>query len=149
MNRRAVIVGFVVVFVLGLSLGFNAALLLHRYFVPRPVAGGPPPGAPFPGGPPRGAPLLDGPPGPPLERLTMQLGLTPEQHDRILGHVERMRASQRAVRDSLRRAIESELTPEQRERWRAMQPRRPLDPGMDRGPWTRPDRVEPGAEGER
>ncbi len=135
MSRRAVIVGFVVVFVLGLSLGFNAALLLHRHFAPPPVAGGPPP---------RG-PMFGRPPGPPLEHLVRVLDLSPEQRERIRTHIERMRDRNRAVHDSLRRAIESELTPEQRERWRVLQPRRPMDPGMMR----HPERPEGGPEGEQ
>ncbi len=135
MSRRAVIVGFVVVFVLGLSLGFNAALLLHRHFVPRPAAGGPPPHGP----------MFGRPPGPPLEHLVRVLDLSPEQRERIRVHIDRMREHTRAVRDSLRRAIETELTPAQREHWRALQPRHPMDPGMERDP----ERPEGGPEGEK
>jgi Spy/CpxP family protein refolding chaperone len=85
--------------------------------------------------------------GPPLDRLTRDLQLTDIQRDHIQAAIERTRLEGRAVRESLRTRIERELTPEQRERFRALAP--PI-PGRhsERGSWPRPDRAEPGEEGE-
>jgi Spy/CpxP family protein refolding chaperone len=85
--------------------------------------------------------------GPPLDRLARDLQLTDTQRDHIQAAIERTRLEGRAVRESLRARIERELTPEQRERFRALAP--PI-PGRhpERGSWPRPDRAEPGEEGE-
>jgi Spy/CpxP family protein refolding chaperone len=85
--------------------------------------------------------------GPPLDRLTRDLQLTDTQRDHIQAAIERTRLEGRAVRESLRARIERELTPEQRERFKALAP---PNPGRhsERGSWPRPDRAAPGEEGE-
>lgn len=144
MSRRAAVVAIVVAFLLGLSLGVNGGLLIgHHFSPPRPWFGR----GPLDDGPPHGRPR-GFPPGPPLAHIGRMLGLSPEQHDRIRAHIEATREHTRELHDSLRVRIESELTPRQRERWKALQPRRHRDPGEDDGPWARPHRAEPGSEGE-
>ncbi|MFN8588375.1 MAG: hypothetical protein U0704_11320 [Candidatus Eisenbacteria bacterium] len=82
-----------------------------------------------------------------LPRLTRMLDLTPEQVARIEPKVRATREQFGAVRESLHARIESELTPEQIERWREMRRHMP-NPGEPRGPWNRTHRAEPGIEGE-
>jgi len=85
--------------------------------------------------------------GPPLDRLARDLQLTDTQRAHIQAAIDRTRLEGRAVRESLRARIERELTPEQRERFRALAP--PI-PGRhsERGSWPRPDRAAPGEEGD-
>ena len=144
MSRRATVIGFAVVLVLGLSLGFNAGLLFTHHFgrpagPPRGFAGRP--GPPF-AGPRGGAPGL-----PPLDHLVRVLDLDDGQRERIRAHIDATRPRMRAVHDSLRAAIESELTPGQLARWRELQPRRRMSPGQGDGPWDRPEPADPGPEG--
>jgi hypothetical protein len=98
------------------------------------------------GGPPPMGPR-EGRFGPPISRLERGLHLSETQRTRIESEVERTRVESRALRESLRVRIERELTPEQRSRFRALAPP-PDEPGPEHGPWPRPDRAEPGPEGE-
>lgn len=82
-----------------------------------------------------------GPGGPEgmLPMMARELDLSPEQHDRILRQIDRVRAEHAAARESLHVWIDRELTPEQRERWKAMEERfeRSRRGGMrSRGPWS-------------
>jgi len=84
---------------------------------------------------------------PPIVRLERDLDLTPEQRTRIDAEVERTRLEGRVLRESLRVRIDRELTAEQRARFRALAPP-PDEPSPERGMPPRPDRAEPGQEGE-
>jgi hypothetical protein len=66
-----------------------------------------------------------GPGGPEgmLPMMARELDLSPEQHDRILRQIDRVRAEHAAARESMHVWIDRELTPEQRERWKAMEER--------------------------
>ena len=55
--------------------------------------------------------------------LERELGLSPEQHRRIVAALDRARERQMATRESVRVWIAHELTPEQRERWEQMEQR--------------------------
>lgn len=140
MSRRATVIALVVAFVLGLSLGINGGLFLGHHFSP------PPPWAER--GPGGHGPRRGGPEGPPLERIARLLDLTPEQHERIRARIDSTRSRTRDLHDTLRAAIEAELTPEQRSRWRALQPRHRRHPGENGGFFSRPNRAEPGNEGD-
>lgn len=64
--------------------------------------------------------------------MERELRLSPEQHQRIGAALDRAREKQMAARESLHVWIESELTPEQRERWHQMQERFERSRGV---PW--------------
>lgn len=131
MSRRAMLVGLAVAFVLGVSLGFNGGLLFSHHAGPGLFG---PPRPPFDDGPrgPRGGPRFGDLPGPPIEHLRRVLELSDEQVERIRARIDATRDHTQAMRESLRVAIEAELTPEQRERWRSLQPRH-RNPGDNRG----------------
>ena len=76
-------------------------------------------------------------PGPPpgVVRLERELGLSPAQKDSVEAIVERSHARFEAMRDSLRRQIDAQLTPQQREKWQ--QEERRMGPWRGR-PWPRP-----------
>lgn len=75
-----------------------------------------------------GRPHADGPPrpggrGPMMRTLAERLDLRPEQAARIDSILGRSRLGYEAMRESVRTAVERELTPEQRKKWSQMQRR--------------------------
>jgi len=58
-----------------------------------------------------------------LPVLERALSLSPEQHERLVAHLDRARRETAVVRESMQVWIENELTPEQRERWKRMEAR--------------------------
>ena len=121
-GTRGLLIATAAAFIVGCSVGLMGGILFMRFGGPGPH-GGFRPGAPGWGSPPferRGAP---GRPEGMLPMLVRELDLSPEQHDRILGRIDRAREQHGAVRESLHLWIERELTPEQRERWKHMEER--------------------------
>jgi len=111
-TRQAFLIALVAAFFAGCAGGVVSGVLLVRTLGPH--------GSAWPGG--RGGP--GGPNGPQhaerggfMTRLTEALDLTPTQHDRIDTLFVRSRRVQMATRESLRVAIERELTPQQLDRW--------------------------------
>jgi Spy/CpxP family protein refolding chaperone len=141
-NRGAIAALALAAALLGASIGVAAGLFAaHRLH-----AGGRLPWvAPPPPGGPGGRPPLRGA----LPRLARLLELTPEQVRRIEPKVIESQKQFDAARESLRSRIDAELTPEQRERWRAFERdhdrRRMFGPGGSPG---HPDRPGAGEEGE-
>lgn len=134
-GTRGLLIATAAAFIVGCSVGLMGGILFMRFGPGMP--GGP--GGRFGGG--RFERRI-GPGGPEamLPRIARELDLTPEQHDRILRQIDRVRAERAAARESLHVWIDRELTPEQRERWKAMEERfeRSRHGGMrSRGPRSR------------
>ena len=91
-------------FVLGMIAG---AALLH-------IASRSLPRSPFPGMARRH--------GPPIEHIRHDLGLTPEQAEKVRAILDETHERMRAEADATRESIREVLTPEQRERFDAMHP---------------------------
>ncbi len=109
----AVVASLIVGFAIGLVAGISFLRFGPRHFGPRH-------GRMEAFGPMGMGPGTRGGPRPLIGRLDRDLGLTKEQHDHILAALERLRAQHLALRDSTHAAIERELTPAQREKWRAL-----------------------------
>ena len=118
MDRRIVTLALIAACASTLALGLVGGVLVARLA----ARGG------LPGRAPRFERAITPPDGPPLELLGRTLDLTPEQHTRIASLIDSSRHELRATRDSLRVRIERELTPAQRERWRAWTRRAPRPP---------------------
>lgn len=143
MNRPALVISLVAVFLVGLSLGLMGGILFARHaridgpgrwpgrsrFAGRMVQPG------------RGAGLSEA-----LPRLQRMLDLTPQQVERIRPRVLESQKQFDAARESLRGRIDAELTPEQRRRFADFHRRHPFP-----GPPPEDDRAHrapPGDEGE-
>jgi len=144
MSRSAIIISLLATFLVGCSFGLVGGMVVSHLIAAHHHRWHGPEGAWRPD-------RLRGPGGPGLgeamPRLEWALDLTPAQIERIQPKVLATRREFAAVRESLRSRIESELTPVQRERWRAMQLEHGF-PGEPRGPWGRAHRAPPGEEGE-
>jgi hypothetical protein len=124
-GRGGLAIAVVAALIVGFSLGLVAGITFMRFGPPVHAPFGlavAPDGAPAPG---PGAPLM-GPghrmnPGPMLRRLVHELDLTDVQQARIHQILERAHSQQAATRDSTHAAIERELTPAQRARWRELE----------------------------
>ena len=138
MNRAALVISLLAVFLVGASLGMVGGIVLgHRLpFFAHALRMGPP-------GPRGGRPPLSEV----LPRLAKALDLTPEQVERIRPRVVASQKQFEAARESLRSRIETELTPEQLVRWHEIEHQRPF-PGFTRGPQDRFDRAPARPEGE-
>ncbi len=164
MSRKAIVISLLAMFLSGAALGLMGGMLFvhHMHGLPfgpmgrhaaflhdRPMPGdlGGPGGPGRPGGP--GGPGMRGhdPIRDLLPRLTRLLDLTPEQLARLEPKVRATREQFGAVRESLHSRIESELTPEQIQRWREMRERAPF-PGEPRDAGRRAHRAPPAPEGE-
>jgi hypothetical protein len=130
-SRSGFVIAVAAALLSGISLGLIGGILSVRYvmgtWMPAPrehhgwMRGGPPEGPP-------GAP----PPG--VIRLEHALDLSPAQRESIEAIVMRTRTRFAAMRDSLHRQIDAQLTPAQREKWHSLD-HRWLPP---RGPWPPP-----------
>lgn len=169
MSRKAIIISLLAMFLSGAAFGVMGGILFSHRMHERMLGFADGPGGP--GGPGgrhggmmsrwgfggpeagnrRGIRIVHRPGGDPLEdvlpHLTRMLQLTPDQVARIEPKVRNTRGQFAAVRESLHSRIESELTPEQIERWREMRRHMP-NPGEPRGPWRRANGATPGPEGE-
>ena len=121
-GTRGLVIATTAAFIVGCSLGLMGGILFMRFGGAGPH-GGFMPGGRFGGPTPFERRVGPGPPEGMLRMLGRELDLTPEQHDRILRHIDRVREQQGAVRESMHVWIDRELTPEQRERWKAMEER--------------------------
>jgi hypothetical protein len=166
MSRKAIIISLLAMFLSGAAFGVMGGILFAHHMHERMMGMGGGPGGPggrhigmryawgF-GGPDDenrgGIRIVHRQGGEPLEdvlpHLTRMLELTPEQVARIEPKVRDTRGQFAAVRESLHSRIESELTPEQIERWRELRRHMP-NPGEPRGPWRRANGATPGPEGE-
>ena len=111
MTRQAFVIALVVAFIAGCAGGVVSGVLLVRMMTPHGAFAD----TRGPGGP--GAPDTSRAHRTLVQRLDDALDLTPAQHERIDTLYVRSRRRQMATRDSLRVAIEHELTPQQLERW--------------------------------
>jgi hypothetical protein len=129
-GARGLVIAVVAALVVGFSAGLIAGIVFMRIGAPLP----PPfaalrhmgPGGVHERGPAGMGPMGMGPgsrtgPGGLMARLERELDLTPVQRERILAALRDVRAHHLALRESTHVAIERELTPAQRERWRAME----------------------------
>jgi hypothetical protein len=140
-NRSALVISLIAVFLAGAALGLMGGILFSRG-----VHGDPRGGRPGVFG--RTLSPRDRPgPRDALPRLQKLLDLTPEQVKRIEPRVLESQKLFEAARESLHDRIDSELTPAQRERWKAFQRTHPF-PGPPRGDDDRKHRAPPGDEGE-
>jgi hypothetical protein len=139
MNRPALVISLLAVFLVGASLGLMAGIAFehHPTFGPHPGPMGPRAG--MRGGRP---PLSEV-----LPRLARALDLTPGQVERIRPKVVASQQQFEAARESLRSRIETELTPQQIARWHEIEHQRPF-PGFTRGPQDRFGRAPARPEGE-
>jgi hypothetical protein len=110
-SRKAFVIALVAAFLAGCAGGVVSGVVLVR-FGPHGMFGD------------RGRPS-GGQHGQFLPRLTEALSLTPAQHDRLDTLFVRARRSQMATRESLRVAIEAELTPQQLEKWHRIEAKFP------------------------
>jgi len=139
-NRTAIVTSLVAMFLTGVSAGLIGGMVFsHSHPGGRGTGLF---GLPMRQGNPPGGRLAEA-----LPRLAKSLDLTPDQVARIRPKLERTRGEFGAVRESLMSRIESELTPQQLERWRDLRRTRSF-PGLARGPMDRDHRVQPGDQGE-
>jgi Spy/CpxP family protein refolding chaperone len=145
-NRVAVITSLIAVFLTGVSLGLVGSIAFtgqHSF------------GAPGHDGPPRPGGRGRGSIARMLPRLAKDLDLTPEQIKRIEPKITASQHEFETARESLRSRIESELSPEQRIRWRELVRERERARGRDTtgaprgGDDVAHPAPPPGAEGER
>ncbi len=138
MNRAALVISLIAVFVIGCAAGLAGGIVFARHL--HGMRGG------FAG---RMAPSEHRPFGPrdAMPRLQRLLELTPDQVRRIEPKVIESQQQFEAARESLHSRIDAELTPAQRERWRQFQRRHPF-PGPPPGAEGRTHRAPPGQEGE-
>ena len=122
-GTRGLIIATAAAFIVGCSVGLMGGILFMRF-------AGPSPGGPMFGAMPRGGAgfARRGPGGPGgrermMPMLDRALNLTPEQHERIVAHLDRARRETATVRESMQVWIERELTPDQRTRWKQMENR--------------------------
>ena len=125
-SRSGFLIALTAALISGISLGLIGGLLSAHFvrdvWVPFGMGHHGPPGGP--GGPPPG-----------VMRLEHELDLAPAQRDSIEAIVKRSRGRFEALRDSLRREIDTQLTPAQRDHWHRIERRFP----PRRGPWPRPE----------
>jgi len=118
-GNRGLIIAVAASFIVGCSLGMMGGivfthLLGHGGF----GRGGPPPfmerrGPGGPSGPERRERMFT--------YMTREMGLNPEQKQRIEALIDKARSQHEAVRESTEAALDRELTPEQRARWRELE----------------------------
>lgn len=145
MNRPALVVSLVAVFLVGIALGLMGGILFAHQMHSR--APGPWPMREGPGGRMR----RSGEPPPiseALPRLQRMLNLTPEQVARIKPRVIESQKQFEAARESLRSRIEAELTPEQKKRFDEFHRRHSFPGGPPPPDDDRAHRAPPGDEGE-
>jgi Spy/CpxP family protein refolding chaperone len=120
-GTRGVVIATAAAFIVGCAVGLMGGILFARLMLPGPrmfmrMHGGEPrffgPGPGRPGAGDRLLPMLD-----------ETLRLTPQQHERIVGILDRARHSNAAIRDSMEEEISRTLTPEQRAQWKEMEER--------------------------
>lgn len=136
-GTRGLVIATAAAFIVGCSVGLMGGILFMRFAGPWP--GGPMFGAP------RGGPhaMMRRGPGRAewmMPKLDRALDLTPEQHERIVAHLDRARKQTVAVHESLQVWIERELTPEQAAKWKQME--RQFERSR-RGRWPRDGRDRP------
>ena len=112
---RGLVIAIVAAFIVGCSVGMVGGIVFARFaMLPAAHFAGRPMG---PGhGPPHG-------PGPMLDMLERGLDLKPDQRARIERILEESGRGYAVVRESTHAAIERELTPAQRERWKQVEER--------------------------
>ena len=118
-GTRGLLIATAAAFIVGCSVGLMGGILFMRF-------GGGPHGEFMRGGRSAKHGRFERRPGPPegmLPMMARELDLSPEQHDRILRLIDRTREQHAAARESMHVWIDRELTPEQRERWKAMEQR--------------------------
>lgn len=129
-GRGGLAIAVVAALVVGFSLGLVAGTVAMRFGPPsRPPFGlamGPradaPEGGPgMPGGPPFRGPGHRMRPGPMLRMLSKRLDLTEAQQARVHDILVKAHAREATMRDSTHAAIDRELTPAQRARWRELE----------------------------
>ncbi|MBI1799286.1 MAG: hypothetical protein HYR73_06330 [Candidatus Eisenbacteria bacterium] len=149
-SKRELAIAVSAAFLIGISLGLLSGMLAthlmtherfgswhaRRWMMLHGPIGWGEPMAPDEPMPPRGSMTPGEPPGPGgprpvLPRLERALDLSPPQRDTIEAILLRSRGRFRLERDSLRREIEAQLTPEQRQRWHQIEMR--IRPGRDDG----------------
>jgi Spy/CpxP family protein refolding chaperone len=132
-SRNLAVVAVVAAFFIGCSAGLIGGVALARFVGPHS------PRAEWREG---GRGRMPGRESMLVPRLAQALDLTDAQRVKIEALFERARHDHEAVRDSVRAAIERELTPEQLSRWRKIESRFPRSP---RGPALEPpgDRERP------
>jgi len=121
-GSRGLVIAILASLVVGVSAGMVAGILIMRLAEPR-LAMFPAMRPPFfrPGLP--GDPLSDAGRRVLIDRLEDALELRDEQRVRVMAVLESARVEREAARESVRVRIERELTPTQRERWRALESR--------------------------
>jgi hypothetical protein len=140
-NRSALVISLIAIFLVGAALGLMGGIVFSHQVrsalrdSPGPFSRLVPPPHPR-------SPLRDA-----LPRLQRLLDLTPEQVKRIEPRVLESQQQFEAARESLHSRIDAELTPAQRERWKAFERTHPF-PGPPRGDDDRTHRAPPGDEGE-
>lgn len=126
-GARGLLIATAAAFIVGCSVGLIGGILFIRFAAPGPhggfraggMPGGPPP---YFAGRPRGR---DGRSHEErmLPFLEREIGLTPDQRERIVAQIDRARDQHVAVRESMKVWLERELTPAQRERWKQVEER--------------------------
>jgi len=123
-GNRGLIIAIAASFIVGCSVGMMGGIVFtHLFGHPGPPFGhggppfmerrGGPDGGRGPGGPSRGERVFS--------YMTKELNLSPEQSQRIEALIDKARHQHEAVRDSTEAALDRELTPEQRARWRELE----------------------------
>lgn len=153
MNRGVIALAVASALCMGIALGFLGGVFFSRHLILRGEGGWAPHRIErriVMRGPERGDPMgpLGTRPGArmALRHLQRVLDLTPAQSDAIRAEFERTADRMGSERDSLHARISSHLTPAQRDRFDRML--RDRFPGMIHGLDARPDRADPGREGE-
>ena len=131
---RGLVIAIVAAFIVGCSIGMVGGIVFARFVLHPPhfAVGFRGPGAGGPGRP--GGPHGH---GPMLDMLERSLDLKPDQRARIERILEESGRGYAVVRESTHAAIERELTPDQRDRWRQVEERflRERRRGFGRPPW--------------
>ena len=140
-GTRGLIIAIAAAFIVGCSVGLMGGIVFSRLvgYGPGPPFGrhgGPPVffERSFPGGPSRGERVFT--------YMSREIDLNPEQRKRIEVLIDNARRQHEAVRESTEAALDRELTPAQRARWRGLE----QEMGMHRRR-EGPPPGEPGREG--
>jgi Spy/CpxP family protein refolding chaperone len=116
-SRSGFLIAVAAALISGISLGLIAGLLTAHFVRDARMHHGPQGGSP-----------------PGVMRLERELNLAPAQRDSVDAIVKRSRGRFEALRDSLRREIDVQLTPAQRDHWHQIERRFP----PRHGSWPHP-----------
>jgi len=138
-GNRGLLIAIAASFIVGCSVGLMGGIVFSRFVGhPGPPFGrhGPPPTFErrVPGWPSRGERMFT--------YMSREIDLSPEQRKRLEAVIDNARRQHQAVRDSMQAALDRELTPAQRARWKQLE----TEMGMRRRR-EGPPPGEPGREG--